>query len=71
MWVRTKKGLYFINQIIVHNSVVYGKAEPMARDIALGDYQDEQRALEVLDEMQDHLNDFKSGYREVFNMPED
>ena len=66
MWIRnqSKKGLIDVNSLeVVGNKV-------MCKNWTLGEYETEKRVLEVLDEIQDHLNDYKNGYREVFEMPE-
>lgn len=69
MWIRTESGLYFITQVVVLGSFVYGKTDSLARDLILGTYQSEGEAREVLDMIHDHLNDFKKDFREVFEMP--
>lgn len=67
MWIRSQDG----TKLIEANQLIVEKNKIICCKWVLGMYETEQRALEVLDEMQDHLNDFKQGYREVFEMPKE
>ncbi|WP_313232491.1 hypothetical protein [Tissierella praeacuta] len=66
MWIRnqSRTGLVDVSSLDVEGKKV------MCRNWILGEYETEKRAMEVLDEIQDHLNDYKNGYRETFEMPE-
>ena len=66
MWIRnqSRKELIDVTSLEVVGNTI------MCRNWTLGEYETEKRAMEVLDEIQDHLNDYKNGYRETFEMPE-
>lgn len=58
LWIRSqnKKELIKSNRIYQYAGAIYGEAK---EDIALGTYKSRERALEVLDEIQKKLMDFK------------
>lgn len=67
MWIRSQDGTALVdaNQLMInHNKIVCNKW-------ILGTFDTGARALEVLDEIQNHLNDYKNGYREVYEMPQE
>lgn len=65
MWIRnqSKTGLIEVSSVDIKGTRI------MCKNWTLGKYESEKRRLEILDRMHDHLNDFKQGYREVFEMP--
>lgn len=67
MWIRSQDGteLVDINQVVIEgNKIICCKW-------VLGEYRTSARTFVVLDEIHDRLNDFKNGYREVFEMPQE
>ena len=72
LWIRTQsKGLHQIvgiNEPYVQKDCVALIGYSHYKHIELGVYKTEQRALEVLDEIQEHLD---NGYAETFVMPEE
>lgn len=68
MWIRSQNSLELlkVEGFYVSGSSVYDALT----EGTLGNYRSKERALEVLDEIEGHLNSYKKGNREVFEMPE-
>ena len=67
MWIRSQDGLELlkVEGFYVSGNSVYD----YLTECILGRYKSKEKALDALDLIQDHLNDFRNGYREVFEMP--
>ena len=67
MWIRSQDG----TKLIEANQLIAERNKIICCKWVLGEYETDDRTFAVLDEIQDHLNDFKQGYREVFEMPQE
>ena len=74
LWIRSQKGLLLktVTQLHVHFKFDEGIYLIMDEaDYVLGEYESNERALEVLDEIQGILIDYSQMSRVVYQMPEE
>lgn len=72
LWIRSKdkKELIRTNRIYQFAGVIYAEAK---EEVELGNYKTRERALEILNEIQDLINDISDGKMVgcVYEMPEE
>ena len=64
MWIRSQDKIDLINATEIR---IYGDESIKVNDIFFGDYKNQKRCLEVLDDIQKQMFDCDNGY--VYEMP--